>query len=560
MVSRRCWLAFAVLVGCGSGVAPQEADEETGDTSGSTGAESSSTTTGSDDPGSGSTETGTGNEEPPPPHELEAGYVELAPVGFTLDGSAYTSSEARLFYAFQPADADADADEAPLFVFFNGGPGAATGILFGFNTANKTLDPGVVGDDGIAGNPHTWTTMGNCLWVDARLTGFSYGVMEDPSDATARTAEFGVHNFNPMLDAADFLRVLLHFYGEHASLRDNPVILVGESYGGVRATALLDLALFYTEHGDGTDAYQDPALVSALQEHYEQALGTEDGEVVPPEVVATLFTGQVLVQPLLAGDAQLAHSGELLNGEGSPLFALGDEVGQPFSPAPAGLSGVQKRQHALDFVASVGRDTSNINEAEGWTDAVITDVNAGLRTTALLGEHLGVAPTSIPELAADLRSGAYRVAAGPAPDYATDLPETLGTLQPWDIYYMSFVRDVFDAFYGNDVYGHGLHPTASTFGRRALRALLYVDTFITHGTADVVVWPPAIAPAFATYDEVDWSIAVDGEIRVQYAEGAFGAPSPGAYRVLRLQTYPDAAHSVTMTHPGQLLADVQDWL
>jgi hypothetical protein len=338
------------------------------------------------------------------------------------------------------------------------------------------------------------------------------------------------------------------------------VVLVGESYGGVRATAILDLVLHYAEHGDGTARHQDPALVAALQDHFDRTLAPSPGDVVGPEIVAGQFGRQVLVQPLLAGDPQLEQSGELLVGDDSPLHALGEEIGQPFISPPAYYTGLQKRQYALDFVRAAGRDTSNIAQPEGWTDDVITVVNGGLRTHAVLAQHLGLDPISIPELFAEARHGAYRVAAGPAPDYTSDLPDTFGVLQPWDVYYMSFVSDVFDAFYADAAYGHDVEPTSSSFGRTALRNLLFVDTFVTHATADVVVWPPAIAPAFATYDEVDWSIAMDGTIRLQYVEGAFGSAGPAPYRELTMATYDGGAHTVTMTHPADLLADVAAWI
>ena len=125
---------------------------------------------------------------------------------------------------------------------------------------------------------------------------------------------------------------------------------------------------------------------------------------------------------------------------------------------------------------------------------------------------------------------------------------------------MSFVSDVFDAFYGDDVYAHDLEPTSPTFGRMALRNILFVETFVTHATAYVIVWPPAIAPAFATFDEVDWSIAMDGKILVQYVEGAFDTSGRAPYRELTLATYEGAAHTVTMTHPADLLTDVTAWL
>ena len=461
-----------------------------------------------------------------------------------------------MFYAFQPAQED-PADK-PLLLFFNGGPGAGSGILFGFNTAGRTLDPGqTVGRD-IADNPYAWTEFANCLWIDARLTGFGYGLMDDPDDTTARVAEFAFRNFNPWLDGADFLRALLMFYASHEVLRDNPVVLVGESYGGIRAQTILDLALLPDEHAAGANGYVDAELVAMLHEHYASALPDLDDPPTPDEA-AEQFGRQILIQPLLAGDAQLSASGVLLDGPDSPLHDLAAELGTSYPSAPAFYSGSQRRQWALDWVAGQGRDTSNIGEYADWTDDVITAVNSGLRTEATLEVALGVDPTTLEPLFADSRSRAYRVGQGPAPDYGGDLAETFGELAAWDVYYLSFVRDVFDAFYGAQAFGHGVEPTATSFGRLALRNLLRVDTLVTHGTADVVVWPPALAPAFATFDEVDWAAVGDGKILVQYVDGAFGEPD-APYREIAFPRFERGAHSVPMTHPEQMHDAVADWL
>lgn len=461
-----------------------------------------------------------------------------------------------MFYAFQPAQDD--PDDKPLLLFFNGGPGAGSGILFGSNTAGRTLDPAQTGGQGIVDNPYAWTQLANCLWIDARLTGFGYGMMDDPGDASARVGEFAFRNFNPWLDGADFIRALLQFYASHETLRDNPVVLVGESYGGIRAQTILDLALFSDEHAAGPEGYVDAELVAMLHEHFGTAQ-PDIGDAPTPEQAAEQFGGQILIQPLLAGDAQRSASGDMLDGPDSPLHDLAAALGTSYPSAPAFYTGAQRRQWALEWVVGQGRDTSNIGEYGDWTDDVITAVNSGLRTTDTLEVALGVDPTTLDPLFAASRDRAYRVAQGPAPDYGGNLPETFGELPAWDVYYLSFARDVFDAFYGAEAYGHGVEPTATSFGRVALRNLLLVDTMITHGTADVVVWPPAIAPALATFPEVEWAAVGDDTMLVQYVDGAFGeAGAP--FREIAFPRFEGGAHSVPMTHPAEIHAAVADWL
>ncbi len=486
----------------------------------------------------------------------EAGYFTIAPVGFTFDGSPYTSSEARMFFAFQPAQSD--PNDKPLFVFFNGGPGAGSGILFGFNTASRTLDPSRTAGEQIVDNPWAWTEFANCLWIDARLTGFGYGITDDPADTAERIAEFAFRNFNPWLDGADFLRALLMFYDEHETLRDNPVVLVGESYGGVRAQTILDLALFTDEHAAGAQGYVDADLVARLDDHFAAAL-PDVSDAPTPDEAAQQFGRQILIQPLLAGDAQLSASGVLLDGPDTPLHDLAAELGTSYPSAPAFYTGAQRRQWAVDWVRDQARDPNNTGQPEGWTDDVITAVNSGLRTTATLELALGVDPTTLEPLFADSREHAYRVAQGPAPQYGGNLSDTFGELAAWDVYYLSFVRDVFDAFYGAAAFGHDVEPTSTSFGRVALRNLLRVETLVTHGTADVVVWPPALAPAFATFPEVEWSAAGDDKILVQYVDGAFGEPD-APYREIEFPRFEGGAHSIPMTHPEQIHAAVEAWL
>ena len=147
-----------------------------------------------------------------------------------------------------------------------------------------------------------------------------------------------------------------------------------------------------------------------------------------------------------------------MDGPDSPLHDLAAQLGTSYPSAPAFYTGTQRRQWALDWVSGQGRDTSNIGESSDWTDDVITAVNSGLRTTDTLEVALGVDPTALEPLFADSRDRAYRVAQGPAPDYGGDLSDTFGTLPAWDVYYLSFVRDVFDAFYGAEAFGHGVEP------------------------------------------------------------------------------------------------------
>jgi carboxypeptidase C (cathepsin A) len=148
------------------------------------------------------------------------------------------SSRARIFYTVQPADPP--AEDKPILVVFNGGPGAASAVLRGWNTGDRTIDPAITGDRSVAANPSRWTRFANVLYVDARGVGFSYDVIDDPSDPVARDADFGTQNYNKFLDAADFVRVTLRVLERHPELHGEAVP-VGESYGGTRATLMVHM-------------------------------------------------------------------------------------------------------------------------------------------------------------------------------------------------------------------------------------------------------------------------------------------------------------------------------
>jgi pimeloyl-ACP methyl ester carboxylesterase len=129
---------------------------------------------------------------------------------------------ARLFYVFRKAD----VENAPLVVFFNGGPGYATSFgLLAHGTSPATVDS----SGALVANGASWTSFANLLYIDERQSGFSYGVGTAP----------GACAFDPVADAADFAQALLRFFDAHQALRHAPVVLVGESYGGMRAMYVL---------------------------------------------------------------------------------------------------------------------------------------------------------------------------------------------------------------------------------------------------------------------------------------------------------------------------------
>jgi len=490
-----------------------------------------------------------------PPLVAEAGFIDLEPVAFVVGkgnkAQARSSSPARLFYSFRPA-----ADQQPgrpLFVFFNGGPGASTGVLMAFGTGPKRLTPAV--ED----NPGSWATMGHLLYIDARGTGFSYLRADDPSSDDTRAAAFELANFNTYIDAADFVRVVLRFLTAHPQLYTSEVVVVGESYGGVRATVILNLLLFFADYDEGgAGMYTDPALVAEI----EAFLAVRDpavGEWGPAQVSAQ-FGRQVLIQPTL-GDTQRDVAGALLDLPGSPIFTLAAQLGKTFTPCSAQGPGCVPYTNAVQFIESVGRSRYDLNAPIAWLVNLFAAVRSGLSDLARLEAVLAVPPLTIAGLPADQRDGAFRMSGVFSyPAEIGDITAGLGALPAWDRYYLSLLNEANTLFRSPLTQFIGVASGDPHYEPLFLHNLVYVDTFITSAERDVAIYSPSIPGSLAKHDAIVDSIEVDaGEIAVHFAGTPFpGEPAPGLRRI-RFPTY-DASHAVSLDQPQALRDDVAAWL
>jgi len=503
-------------------------------------------------------------------YQNESRFMYIEPVTFYFHYGSYsnrlvlTSSQARIWYSFQAADQDSPG--TPLFIFFNGGPGSATTSgLMSMNTGRYTLDSRQdQGGNVFIPNSLSWTSLGHLLYIDAREAGFSYNMMNQASDDGRRFQEFNAQNFNSFFDAADFIRLLLRFMESHPALRSRPVIIVGESYGGTRATAMLHLLLNYGDYGNGKEIYQDPALSQEIQSHLEAVFPEYTGRVVPAEIIARQFGHQVLIQPCVSFGYQMEIQDEMFRQPGSPLFKIAQEVGIPFDP--------QAYSDLYEFVENVaGRDAYIYTKPVGWLNGFFNNAGVLLRTVRNLAQITGVDVASIPEMYASSRLNAYRVvnvssntAAQPThqlsglnagagasaraphprlerrgfveasqsggssdrlirelfeiPTQAEprnalaepgDMSLAFGQLQPWDLYYLtgnSMANWAFHVFNIALVRGYDIHFYAPRYGRMFLKNLAYVHTFITNAALDLVVYSPAVAPCLARHTELVSSV------------------------------------------------------
>lgn len=513
----------------------------------------------------------------------DAGFVELPPRDHALgptDGSGptqdSTTAPARMFWAMQAAEFG--ADDRPVFVFFNGGPGVSSGMLLGLNIGQQTFAPLETGpDETVAPNPNSWAALGTLVWIDARHTGFSHGLLPPPadvSDAAQRNAAMDLSSFNAYVDAADFVRVLLELFEQHPSLADNPVVLVAESYGGTRAQLMLDMLLQPQAYAEGSRPLVDPALAEAVLAHHLALHPELEGEAaaVSPELAAEQFGRQVLIQPALTGVVQRITAGEAFEGPDSPLLDLAEELGVPYQTCAELGGACNPYGHAHTYATTHDRSPYDTRSPASWLvdilDLVALRLNATADVDALLGLDTDLLD-ALPQMSAAERGPAWRSVSTTAftPDaQAGDWPDLGGELQPWDRYFVTFHHEVFNEFDSSAAAALGIDPIDEHFGERFLTNLAWVDTLITQTPHDLVVYTPALPAAFETY-------AMVSEVEVEVEEGPEGdarwhvSYSPGAVPQrpeldLRTITAPryTASHAISADAPEKFLADVEAWL
>jgi len=351
----------------------------------------------------------------------EAGFIPVEEsvsyfhVGSYFNRIPLRTSPARIWYTFQPADEDPASK--PLFVFFNGGPGGATSCgLFSASTAKlAVVRDEVTGDAAIVTNPASWTRAGNLLHIDSRTAGFSYSLMNDPGDALRRGREFDAQNYNPYVDGADFVRVLLRFLADHPSIRANRVVLVPESYGGIRTTVMLHLLLYYGLYADGSSIFQDPGLVATIRAHYDAVFPTYAGQAVPPEVIAGQFGHQVLIQTALTWSYQRMVAARMLEAPGSPLYQVAAETGVPYvlyADSPGAVANPTPglvMNYIFSWLDAVGRDAYHMAKPANFFSAHRAAAGEFLTHVDTLNLMTGVDATMIPGMYASARSEAYKM-------------------------------------------------------------------------------------------------------------------------------------------------------
>jgi pimeloyl-ACP methyl ester carboxylesterase len=489
------------------------------------------------------------------PSGPEAGFIEIEPVDYQIHGDAtavhLTSSRARLFYDFHPADEN--PGQRPLIVLYSGGPGASTAILLGGNTAPLTLDPERTEDGGPAPNDASWTAFANLLYVDARGTGFSYGIAPGLSDDTTHAMEFTVRNFNPFLDAADVVRVILRFLDAHPALRSSRVVLAGESYGGVRTEVALHLLHHPERYETTASLYADPSLTSEIRGHFARAGTAAEDQ----------FDRAILLQPRLFTPNQQAAAGAAFEEPGSLLHAVADQTGMPYVPCSQLGAGCSPFTNAVQYLASVDRDLYDVRKPAGAELARYAGIGNHFESEAVLSQILGVRAADIEDLLPPARVDAYRLSAPAELDEALAQPHgPFPALPAYDRYFETELFDLLGApFAGTAAQTLGIERQHARYGLYFLEDLLDVRMFVTNAAFDADIFTPSLPDAIAMYtDQVKSVHKAEGAVTVDLKPGAFGAPAEGASRSFTFVTYDASGHSVTLDQPEKLSADLRNWL
>ena len=505
--------------------------------------------------------------------DYESGFIDLEENSYTLDNRSNTSGRAKMWYYFQPADEN--PENKPLFVFYNGGPGSSSSLLFLYNTSKKTADQSVAGE-GAADNAYNWNQIGNLLYIDARLTGFSYGIVDDPANSSARSKYFSTANFNVFVDAADFIRVILRFLKSHPSIKSNRVILAGESYGGTRTTAVINVLLNVADYAGKNRTFYDTALFEEIARHFREIDPAISG-MPSKEQVAKQFNGQIMIQPLAMGQQQIDAVGEVLEQSDSPLYEIQQETGKQFKKCGNSWN-CDKHSNALNYVQSANRDIYAYRHEYKWLFDYTDYGIAKMLQFSLFGQFIMNDPTKIENLYAANRTGAFRYGGygysrniadldklenlpesvkiimkarveqrNAHPLSSGDLESVFGELPAYDEYYVDTNNTINSTFYNAST-----SPYSDVNGEMFLENIRTVKTFITNAEEDIILYARATPEAAKKFSSVSSVETGDESFTVHFKDGESAT--------VTFPFYPESSHSVSVNQPEKFLNDVKKWM
>ncbi|MET0344058.1 MAG: hypothetical protein ABW252_23795 [Polyangiales bacterium] len=434
--------------------------------------------------------------------DVEGAVLSLAPEAGFLEveaGFVDRRAKGRMFYAFQPAEGA--PEDKPLMVMLGGGPFTSVLPLWAANTAPRTLDPAVTGAALIADTAYPWTRFANLLFIDSPFAGFSYVVEGSAAPGWGEVDLIG--------EAAAFTSMLMRFLAHHPQLERNRIILVGESYGGLRANHMLTQLLRYRAlRSDGTP--YGAALSAEIERHLVRAIGPVPfGGFTPQQIGRHL--GQVQIQGIPApitpiGRARTAISDARANDQVDRLLQMTEALLQP--EALRGLTGV-----AVETIAWMGSEARmaeglEVFESLGF-DTDVRTYEQTLASEAAFSEVFGPIPLGFPQ-----------------------------------VYLRPYVRVLLDFNVGD--------PFA-----RFADALRWVPTFITNAADDATVSSDALIARLPSLPGVRSATRRRVDTRLDQVAVSF---TDGASRTVHLPRYANSGHAVSMFEAELLADDLARWL
>jgi pimeloyl-ACP methyl ester carboxylesterase len=479
-----------------------------------------------------------------PPAEI--GFLELEGEQYSLGGTMLTSSRARIFYDFQPAENA--TQQTPIFVLGGGGPGASAMFLLAYEGPNTTVETDA---SGVASTPNAsrLTDLGHLLYFDARNAGFSYPLIADPADRTKRQGDLGAQNYNVYRDAADEWRALLAFWDLHPELAHNPVYFLAESYGGMRATVMLNMLFSRADYASGARTFAAPDLMQRL------ACPGSPGSAAPLPCEADVskqFRGQILLEPLLAGMRQDDIAAQLFEQPGSILDQLAAETGVPYARCGSGCTAFGNVQL---FLMTIDRSLYDYRASSAWLDRIIETVSNAATHREMLARLTGVENAAVDRVIGGARAGAYRFG---DPNNALfcprgDLEQTYGALPAWDAHFVAFNAEAMGAFVGGASKALLADTSQAGFGDLFIENLRHVPTFVSRATFDLAIYGPALVPVLQSYPAVRRA-AIDAtgrEIEVELGDGTVRRIFSPEYA---------SSHLIQHDRPAELHADIAAFL
>ena len=506
--------------------------------------------------------------------DYESGFIDLEANNYTLSNESKQSGRAKMWYDFQPADEN--PEDKPLFVLYNGGPGSSSSLIFLYNTSKKTADQAFAGE-GVADNQWNWNQLGNLLYIDARQTGFSYGIVDNPSNRSARSNYFSTANFNVFVDAADFIRVILRFLESHPKIKSNPVVLAGESYGGTRTTAVINILHNVADYAKNNRVFYDQPLFNEIAAHFQKIDPSVSG-MPSTEAVAKQFGRQIMIQPLAMGQQQLDAIGEVLEKSGSPLYEIQQETGRKYTPCGSSWN-CDKYNRAVNYVQNAGRDIYSYRREYNWLFDYTDYGIAKMLQFTMFKQFIMNDPTQIDALYAANRTGAFRYSSGNGYskniadlDKFNTLPESIkiilkarieqrnvhplssgnlesvfGTLPSYDEYYVDTNSTILSTFYNASV-----DPYSDVNGEMFLENIRTAKTFITKAEEDIILYAEATPEAAKKFSSVSSVETGDESFTVHFKDGQSAT--------VTFPFYPESSHSVSVNQPEKFFNDVKNWM